>query len=79
MLNIITFTAVSKVGLVVRVSDHGSEGCEFESRLHQDWTPCLSKTTQWARVLVHPGSVHGELESNKPYKLTNSTSATEIG
>ena len=32
--------------------DHGSEGRGFES--------CLSQTSHWARVLVHPGSKHRE-------------------
>ena len=41
-----------------RVFDHGSEGRGFKSRLRRDWTSCLSQTTQWARVLVHPGSEH---------------------
>ena len=43
-----------------RVSDHGSEGRGFESRRHRDWTLCLSQTTQWTGVLVHPGSKHQE-------------------
>ena len=45
---------------ICKVSDHRSKGHGFKSRRRQDWTSCLSQTTQWAQVLVHPGSEHQE-------------------